>query len=127
VQLQAANPDGKLWPGAFAEVHFHIPSDPNTLRVPATALVFGPLGMSVATVNADARVELKDVRLGRNLGNTVEIRSGLSLADRVIDSPQETIASGDAVRIAGEPPAGPLARATEEAARTVGSSGKRVD
>ena len=28
VELQADNPDGKLWPGAFAEVHFHIPSDP---------------------------------------------------------------------------------------------------
>ena len=25
VELQADNPDGKLWPGAFAEVHFHIP------------------------------------------------------------------------------------------------------
>ena len=41
VELQADNPDGKLWPGAFAEVHFHIPADPNTLSVPLTALVFG--------------------------------------------------------------------------------------
>ncbi|HEV7911415.1 MAG TPA: hypothetical protein VGP28_10110 [Methylocella sp.] len=39
-QLLADNPDGKLWPGAFATVHFHIPSDPNVLRIPATALIF---------------------------------------------------------------------------------------
>jgi membrane fusion protein (multidrug efflux system) len=45
VQLLADNPDGKLWPGAFAMVHFHIPSDPNVLRIPATALIFGPHGM----------------------------------------------------------------------------------
>ena len=44
IELQADNPDGKLWPGAFTEVHFHIPSDPNTLRIPATALVFGAEG-----------------------------------------------------------------------------------
>ena len=25
IELQADNPDGKLWPGAFTEVHFHIP------------------------------------------------------------------------------------------------------
>ena len=45
IELQADNPAGKLWPGAFAEVHFHIPADPNTLSIPLTALVFGAQGM----------------------------------------------------------------------------------
>lgn len=101
VQLQAPNPDGKLWPGAFAEVHFHIPADPEALRIPATALIFGPNGMSVAAVNADSKVVLKPIRVGRNLGDDVEIRSGVSLSDRLIDNPQESLESGDAVRIAG--------------------------
>ena len=35
VELQADNPDGKLWPGAFAEVHFHIPADPEHAHRPA--------------------------------------------------------------------------------------------
>ncbi|WP_134488594.1 efflux RND transporter periplasmic adaptor subunit [Methylocella tundrae] len=105
VELQAPNPDGKLWPGAFAEVHFHIPSDPETLRVPATALIFGPNGMSVAAVNKDSKVELKQVRVGRNLGDDVEIRSGVSLSDRLIDNPLESLASGDVVQVAGASPA----------------------
>jgi membrane fusion protein, multidrug efflux system len=101
IELQAANPDGKLWPGAFTEVQFHIPSAPGTLRIPSTALVFGANGMRVAAVDAGNKVALKPVILGRNLGNDVEIESGLSLADRLIDNPQESIEAGSTVRIAG--------------------------
>lgn len=118
VELQAGNPDGKLWPGAFTEVQFHIPSDPDTLRIPATALVFGPHGMSVASVNSDDRVELKKVTLGRNFGDNVEIRSGLNIADRLVDSPQEALQSGDSVRVADADSLAPAARATQEASRS---------
>jgi membrane fusion protein (multidrug efflux system) len=101
IELQANNPDGKLWPGAFTEVQFHIPSDPGTLRIPSTALIFGTDGMRVAAVDANNKVVLKPVRLGRDLGNLVEIQSGLSLTDRLIDNPQESIEAGASVRIAG--------------------------
>jgi membrane fusion protein, multidrug efflux system len=101
IELQADNPDGKLWPGAFTEVQFHIPSEPGTLRIPSTALVFGANGMRVAAVGAGNKVALKPVILGRNLGNDVEIQSGLSLTDRLIDNPQESIEAGATVRIAG--------------------------
>jgi len=100
IELQADNPGGKLWPGAFAEVHFHIPSPPDTLRIPATALVFGAQGMRVAAVDGNHKVMLKPVTLGRNLGNHVEIESGLALSDRLIDNPQESTETGDIVQIA---------------------------
>ncbi|CAA2160698.1 Multidrug resistance protein MdtA [Methylobacterium brachiatum] len=102
VELQADNPEGKLWPGAFVEVRFHVPSDPGTLRVAATALVFDRNGTQVAQVGDDHRVALKPVTLGRNLGNEVEVRAGVGIADRLIDNPQEFLASGDVVRVAGE-------------------------
>jgi membrane fusion protein, multidrug efflux system len=101
IELQVDNPDGKLWPGAFAEVQFHIPSDAGTLRIPSTALVFGTDGMRVAAVDASDKVVLKPVKLGRDLGDSVEIQSGLSLTDRLIDNPQESIEAGTIVRIAG--------------------------
>ncbi len=69
VELQADNPDGKLWPGAFTEVQFHIPSDAGSLRIPSTALIFGTSGMQVAAVDARNKVLLKPVKLGRDLGN----------------------------------------------------------
>ncbi|MDR3461354.1 MAG: efflux RND transporter periplasmic adaptor subunit [Beijerinckiaceae bacterium] len=100
IELQADNPDGKLWPGAFTEVHFHLPSPADTLRIPATALVFGAQGMRVAAVDENHKVVLKPVTLGRNLGNRVEIESGLALSDRLIDNPQESTETGDVVQIA---------------------------
>jgi RND family efflux transporter MFP subunit len=100
IELQADNPDGKLWPGAFAEVHFHIPADPNTLSIPLTALVFGAQGMRVAALDAEDKVALKPVVVGRNLGNRVEIESGLAPSDRLVDSPLESTQNGDAVNIA---------------------------
>ncbi len=104
IELQADNPDGKLWPGAFAEVHFHIPADADTLSVPLTALVFGPHGMQVAALDGDDKVVLKPVALGRNLGNRVEIESGLLLSDRLIDSPLEFTETGDKVIVANSDP-----------------------
>jgi RND family efflux transporter MFP subunit len=100
VELQADNAAGKLWPGAFAEVHFHIPADPNTLSIPTTALIFGAHGMRAAVVDASNKVEMKPVVLGRNLGDRVEVQSGLTLADRLIDNPLESTQNGDVVRIA---------------------------
>jgi len=101
VELQVDNPQGKLWPGAFTEVHFHLPADPSTLRIPTTALVFGAHGMRVAALDAAGKVVLKPVTLGRNLGERVEIQSGVSPADRLIDSPLESTETGDVVQIAG--------------------------
>jgi membrane fusion protein, multidrug efflux system len=115
IELQAVNPDGKLWPGAFAEVHFHVPSASSTLRIPATALIFGAHGMRVASVDASDKVVLKSVTLGRNLGDHIEIQSGLLLSDQLIDNPQESIQTGDLVQIAGGKPRSPTTAAAEKA------------
>ncbi len=127
VQLLADNPDGKLWPGAFTMVHFHIPSDPNVLRIPATALIFGQQGLQVAKVDEENKVVLSKVQLGRNLGNYVEVASGVSLSDRLIDSPPETIAPGDTVRIASAPDQGAVRRPAEQASRALGTNTQGSD
>ena len=114
IELQADNPDGKLWPGAFAEVHFHMPADRGILSVPLTALVFGAHGMQVAALDADDRVVLKPVRLGRNLGGRVEIESGIAASDRLVDNPLESIGTGDRVAVANpEPNPNPVARGSD--------------
>lgn len=102
VELHAANPDGELQPGAYAQVDFDLPGNPNVLRIPTSALVFREHGMEVATLGSEDKVELKPVVLGRNLGTEVEVVSGLSLSDRVINSPPDSLSAGDKVRIAGE-------------------------
>jgi RND family efflux transporter MFP subunit len=102
VQLQAENRDGRLWPGAFAEVHFHLEPKTGILSIPTTALYFGPRGMEVAILAADGTVTLSKVELGRNLGNEVEILSGLAANALVVDNPPESLTNGQVVRIAGK-------------------------
>jgi RND family efflux transporter MFP subunit len=102
VELHADNPDGQLQPGAYAQVNFKLPSNPDVVHVPTSALLFREQGMEVATVGPGDKIELKPVTLGRNLGTEVEVLTGLTLADRVVNSPPDSLAAGDVVRIAGQ-------------------------
>src|SRR5271156_2502694 len=113
VELQADNPDGKLWPGSLAEGHFHIPSASDTLSIPSTALIFGAHGMRAAAVGAENRVVLKPVTLGRDFGNRVEIQSGLARSDRLIDNPLESTQTGDVVRIGADSKSSAVAAAAK--------------
>jgi RND family efflux transporter MFP subunit len=101
MQLIVDNADGALMTGAFANVRLDLPQPRITLSVPASALIFDQSGLRVATVGSDARVVLKPVTIARDLGKEVDIASGLTAEDRVIESPPDGIASGDQVRIAG--------------------------
>jgi RND family efflux transporter MFP subunit len=101
VELHADNTDNLLQPGTFAEVHFNLPDNPDVIRIPTSALIFREDGMQVATLSADDKVELKPVRLGRNLGTEVEILRGLSMTDTVINSPPDSLSTGEVVKRAG--------------------------
>jgi hypothetical protein len=46
------------------------------LSVPASALIFDAKGPSVATAGPDNRVAVKPIVIARDLGATIEIRSG---------------------------------------------------
>jgi len=106
VELHADNPDGLLQPGAYAGVDFELPSTPDVVRIPTSALIFREHGMEVATIGPGNKIEVKPITLGRNLGTEVEVIKGLTLADRVVNSPPDSLEAGDEVHIAGQPAAG---------------------
>jgi RND family efflux transporter MFP subunit len=111
VELHADNPDGLLQPGAYAQVDFELPSNPNVVQVPTSALIFREHGMEVATIGTGDKIELKPVTLGRNLGTEVEVVKGLTLSDRVVNSPPDSLADGDTVSIAGQQSGGNVGKA----------------
>ena len=98
-ELLVKNPDHLIWPGTYADVHFVMPSDPNVLIIPEQALLFRAEGMQVALVGVDDKVHLQDVKLGLNLGQTVQVVSGLTRSDRLIVNPSAGILEGEKVRI----------------------------
>ena len=70
-----------------------------SLAIPSGALIFDQKGLRVATVDANSKVMLKPITIARDLGQIVEIGSGLTAQDRVIDSPPDGLSNGDAVRV----------------------------
>src|SRR3984893_17413456 len=104
VELQADNPEGKLFGGTYCRVDFQIPGDPNMVRLPATALRPVNRGVQVAVLGDSNKVVLKSIQLGRDFGDTVEVTAGLAPQDRVIDSPPETLQTGDTVQMAAPTP-----------------------
>jgi RND family efflux transporter MFP subunit len=103
VELQTDNPDGALKPGAFAQVTFPIGSQPGTVRIPSSALIFTGSGTTVAVVDAQGKVAIRPVTIARDLGKQLEISAGITAADRVIDTPPDAIETGDAVKALPEP------------------------
>jgi multidrug efflux pump subunit AcrA (membrane-fusion protein) len=115
--LVVDNRDGALMTGAFATVRLELPNPEAAIHVPASALIFDQGGLRVATVGPDDRVVLKPVTIARDLGKEVQIATGLTAEDRVIETPPDGIASGDQVRIAGKPGAGNAAESTPKRAK----------
>lgn len=98
VEFLADNRDGALKPGGYAQVTIHVPTRMNVVTVPASALIFDHNGLQVATVGRDDKVRMKHIKIARDLGTQVEISSGLSRTDRVVDNPPDSLAEGDVVR-----------------------------
>jgi membrane fusion protein (multidrug efflux system) len=106
-ELTVDHPDNKLWPGTYVDVEFQVSSDPNLLTVPEQALIFRAQGMQVACVDAQNKVHLRKVTLGQNLGQIVQVTSGIAPGDRLVNNPPAGLLEGDLVR-----PVTPLARST---------------
>jgi RND family efflux transporter MFP subunit len=101
MQLIVDNSAGELMPGDYASMHLQIAAPANVLSVPSSALIFDANGLSIATLNADNRVSMKPVTIERDLGAVVEVASGLSPNDRVIENPPDGIVNGALVRLSG--------------------------
>ncbi len=101
VELWAPNPDNELSPGTYANVYFNLPSRPDSLEIPTSALIFQDNGLQVAVLGPDNRAHLQNVTIGRDMGANVIITSGLKPGDWVIDSPPDSLDDGDLVRVVG--------------------------
>ena len=67
--------------------------------MPANALIFQQAGMQVGVVDQSGRVQLRKVTVGRDLGTSVEVISGLQESDAVITNPSDSLNAGDQVEI----------------------------
>ena len=99
VEVDVDNPDGQLLPGAYVSVHLKLPSKIRSVTIPANTLLFRREGLRVGVVR-DGRANLVPVTIGRDYGASVEIVSGLRVADAIIVDPSDSLENGAPVRLA---------------------------
>jgi RND family efflux transporter MFP subunit len=98
VEVDVANPTGKLLPGAYAIVHFKVPATGANLTIPSNTLLFRAQGMQVGVVR-DGKVQLVPVKISQDRGATVEVASGLSPSDAIVLDPSDSLQSGQPVKV----------------------------
>jgi RND family efflux transporter MFP subunit len=99
VELQVPNPKGDIFAGSYAQVRFNESADPAALTISDNAIIFRAEGTQVAIVGPDNKVQLRDVKVGRDFGDIIEVLDGLTANDRVVDNPPDSIADGMTVEI----------------------------
>jgi len=102
-ELQVANKDGQLFPGMYAEIKFAFPQDARTLLVPGNAITVQSDGPRVLIVDAKQTIRARSVKLGRDLGDKVEILSGLNPAEPLVANPSGSLREGEEVKSQPQP------------------------
>ena len=114
------NRDNQLWPNQFVNADLLLETRRNSTVVPTAAILRGPQGAFVYTVNSDKTVEARTVDIALTQGNTTVIKSGLTAGDTVVTDGQDKLQTGSSI----EPrDAGPGTAAAEQKANGNFSSG----
>jgi membrane fusion protein (multidrug efflux system) len=100
VELHLDNPNNEIQPGSYAQARLTAGSLGQIVTLPNNTLLFRAQGLQVGVVKPDNSVELRDIKVGRDFGTTIEIVQGVTPADKVILNPADSLVTGDVVRIA---------------------------
>jgi membrane fusion protein (multidrug efflux system) len=107
VELHLDNPNNQIQPGSYAQARLTAGSLGQLVTLPNNTLLFRAQGLQVGVVKPDNTVELRDIKVGRDFGTTIEIVQGLTPADKVILNPADSLVTGDVVQIAAAPTPSP--------------------
>jgi membrane fusion protein, multidrug efflux system len=105
-EVDVPNKDGRLLRGSFGEVHFAPKINAEKVTVPVNAMLFRQEGPRLAIVGADNKVQLRPITIGHDYGTTLEVLGGVSLEDRIIINPADSLEDGQMVNVAAENQAG---------------------
>ena len=97
VDITLANPDGKFLPGSYAEITINVVNKLTPLVVPANVLVINQSGIHALVVNSEQRIEIRNLKLGRDFGREVEVLEGINANDILVASPSDLLEAGEVV------------------------------
>ena len=101
-QIDIPNPDGALSPGIYCTIELQIPRKTPSYKVSADAIIFNEAGLQVAVVE-NGVAHLRKVAVVRDLGQQVEVNSGVKRGDEVILNPAVDLVDGSKARTRLQP------------------------
>jgi RND family efflux transporter MFP subunit len=101
-QLEVDNSKDEILAGSYAQVRFIDAKISGGLTIPANTLLFRAEGPQVGVVKNNT-VELHNIAIGRDLGQTIEIAGGVTAQDKIVINPSDSLVSGTTVHVTEAP------------------------
>ena len=103
IQASFPNPSGLLRPGLYAKVRIQLSIAEDAILIPQRSLTELQGQYSVMTANAENKIEVKPVVIGKRIGDMVIIEQGLNVGEKVvIDALQKVRPGMEIVPVASE-------------------------
>ena len=98
------NKEDKLWPNQFVNADLLLETRKNSTVVPTAAILRGPQGAYVYTVNPDKTVQDKPVTISLTQGDVTVVADGVNPGETVVTDGQDKLQRGSHIEPRGGPP-----------------------
>src|SRR6266481_2977590 len=98
-EVDVPNKTGELLPGGYAQVHLDVQVASARLQVPVNALLFRSEGLRAVVVDADHKLHLQPLTIGRDYGVALEVLQGLQGSDWIVVNPADSLEEGQQVNV----------------------------
>jgi RND family efflux transporter MFP subunit len=98
-EVDVPNHNSALLPGGYAQVHLQVKVMSARLAVPVNALLFRSEGLRAVLVDANRKVHLTPLTIGRDYGTSLEVLQGLDQRDWIVLNPADSLEEGQEVRV----------------------------
>ena len=98
-EVDVPNHAGELLPGGYAQVHLGVQVGRERVHVPVNALLFRSEGLRAVVVDADHKIRLRPLTIGRDYGTSLEVLQGVTSADWIVLNPADSLDDGQQVNV----------------------------
>ncbi len=99
IQFEVDNKNHTLLPGDFGSVLFTFPPNEKSIQIPPSAIVVKKEGLFVVVVDKNNHVNFRKIEVLRDLGTSIEVVTGLTSTEALIDNPPDFLVNGDQVKL----------------------------
>lgn len=101
-QIFVSNPTHKIYPGLYATVTFNMNKSRAVMTIPDKTIISTNQGLKVITVLSDHKLHYVPIKPGRDWGTEIEILSGLTGNETLVENPSDSLKEGLFVKVAAE-------------------------